>query len=249
MRAEPKSWRNGEAASIVLVGVFAVAFAAMRGIALLGPPGLRWLLPLSFVIMMALPWFLLRRRGRRRIGLQRPKNRRYYLAGVLLGALAAVVCFAIGIALFGHTANNWYVSVASNYRNTLDTTGFSAVRLHLTFTIPAMIFSPVGEEIFFRGIFQHALEIRLNAKASALIECAVFGGVHLFHHGLSRSASGITLLPVSGILWVILMFAIALTFAWLTKRSESLFPAMASHASFNLFMNVTIFAMIWQHVG
>jgi len=72
------------------------------------------------------------------------------------------------MVLFGTSQNNWFISVANNYVNTLDTTGFSTARLHLTFTLPAVIFSPIGEEIFFRGVLQRTLEEYLSVTRSPL---------------------------------------------------------------------------------
>lgn len=111
-----------------------------------------------------------------------------------------------------------------------------------------MLFSPIGEEIFFRGVLQRALEQRLSVKSSTAIECAAFGLVHLCHHGLSAGASGITFRPISGAMWATLMFLVALMFAALRKRSGSLFPAIAAHVSFNVVMNIVIFSLLWQYV-
>lgn len=36
--------------------------------------------------------------------------------------------------------------------------GRSAAQLHLVFTVPALVFSPIGEEIFFRGYLQYTLQ-------------------------------------------------------------------------------------------
>lgn len=247
-QTRPSIWRPavGSSASLALVIALAVAFASMRALGMLGPARLRWLLPLSFVLMTVMPWVLLSREGRRRIGIARPSRNKGFVLAISLGALAAAIYFSLGMALFGTGPDNWFISVATNYRNTIDTTGFSAARLHFFFTIPALLFSPIGEEIFFRGLLQRALEERLSRGLSTLIECAAFGIVHLCHHGIVRTAAGLTLLPVSGGLWILLMFLVALLFAWLTKRSGSLYPAMASHASFNLAMNVAIFSLLWQ---
>jgi membrane protease YdiL (CAAX protease family) len=127
----------------------------------------------------------------------------------------------------------------------MDTTGWPVARLHLVFTIPAMIFSPIGEEIFFRGFLQYALERRFTERASTNAECAAFGLVHLCHHGLMLTALGFALRPISGGLWVVLMFGAARLFAYLRKRSGSLLPAIVAHICFNLVMNLTIFGFLW----
>lgn len=232
--------------ALVFVLGLAVLFAGMRFVGILGPAATRWMLPLGFALMTAAPWILLNREGRQQIGLRPPSSFLQYPPAVLGGVAAALACFALGIMLFGDGDDNWFMSVASNYRNTMDTSRFSTAKLYLVFTLPALFFSPIGEEIFFRGILQRSLEERLSVNASTSIECAAFGIVHLCHHGLALNAAGVTIRPFSGALWVVLMFLVALVFAVIRKRSGSLFPAIASHAAFNATMNTVIFAFLWN---
>jgi membrane protease YdiL (CAAX protease family) len=56
---------------------------------------------------------------------------------------------------------------------------------------------------------------------------------------LLLTAAGVSVRPLSGSTWVLLMFA------YLRKASGSLTPAIAAHASFNLVMNLTIFGFFW----
>jgi uncharacterized protein len=225
---------------LILVGVF----AAMRFFGMFGGASLRWVLPLSFMLMMAMPWLLLSKSGREQIGLQKPTRSCYWLA-MALGALAAAGCFLLGLTLFGTGADNWFTSIANNYRGTMNTNGFAWWKLHLIFTLPALLFSPIGEELFFRGLLQRTLEERLSKPSSTVIECSAFGLIHLCHHGVLATAAGLSFLPLSGAIWATLMFGVAFLFAWLKLRSGSLYTAMASHAAFNLSMNVLIFAYLW----
>lgn len=229
----------------ILAIALAVVFAAMRVVGVLGPRELRWLLPLGFTLMALTPYLLLDAASRRQIGLRLPASARVYLIAIVAGAAAALTCFAFGYALFGVGVDNWFVTIANNYRQMIDTSGWSAARLHLFFTLPAMIFSPIGEEIFFRGFLQYALEQRFSARASTIAECAAFGVVHVCHHGLLPTAAGLAFLPVSGPIWMVLMFCVAMLFAYLRKASGSLLPAISAHVCFNLVMNVTIFGFLW----
>jgi len=225
--------------------VLAVVFAATRATGMLGPRGLRWMLPLGFTLMALVPFVLLDAAGRRAAGLVWSASARWWLIAIAAGSAASLACFALGYALFGTSGDNWFVTIASNYRQTMDTTGWSVARLHLFFTIPALIFSPIGEEIFFRGYLQYALERRFSVRASTIGECAAFGVVHLCHHGLLLTVAGLSVRAVSGAIWVALMFCTALLFAYLRKSSGSLLPAITAHVCFNLVMNLTIFGFLW----
>lgn len=238
-------WRWGLVRPWALVLGLALGLASLRVLGSLGPSQWRWVLPVGFVVMAALPWVLLTPLGRRSIGLQRPRSSGFYAQALATGSGMALVCGLLGLALFGHSADNWYVSIANNYRNTLDTRALAWWQLHVFFTLPACLFSPVGEEIFFRGLLHSALQSRFGARWALTTEAGLFGLVHVCHHGLWLSASGWALRPISGPAWMLLMFGTALLFSMLRQRSGSLGPAIFAHAVFNVTMNTFIFVALW----
>ncbi|MGJ9418351.1 CPBP family intramembrane glutamic endopeptidase [Massilia sp. CMS3.1] len=223
---------------------FVLASSAGRAAAVFGPASWRALFVVVFVAMASLPWMVLSREGRRQIGLQRPRHPGWLALGLLLGALAASACYLLGATLYGASADNWFVSIARSYQ-LQPTGGWSLLRLHLTFTVIACLFSPIGEEIFFRGFLQKVLEDRHGRTGATVMEAALFALVHLCHHGILVGAAGVQVLPVSGALWVAQMFLLSLMFAWLRRRGDSVMPAIAAHAAFNAAMNGWIFARLW----
>jgi membrane protease YdiL (CAAX protease family) len=238
---------NATAARInvaMLMGLTAV-FAAARAIGIMGPAAWRWLLPAGFVLMALTPWLLLDAEQRRKMGLAPSVHPGWFAWAVAGGALAAWLCFAAGYSIFGTGPDNWYVSIGNNYRRTMNTSGFSLLMLHLVFTVPALIFSPLGEELFFRGVLQQALERRLPRSGATAIECGLFAVVHLCHHGLFWSPAGLDWLPLSAALWMVLMFGTAWLFSALRARSASIYPAILAHMVFNLTMNSLIFGFLW----
>jgi membrane protease YdiL (CAAX protease family) len=237
-------WRAVPFGIAGLTLAFVLTAIVVRAVAMFGPGSWRPLIVTSFLAMTALPWLVLGRDGRRQIGLQSPRHAGWLALGLLLGALTASACHLLGASLYGTGPDNWFVSIARSYQLQA-TQGWSLLRLHLTFTIAACLFSPVGEEIFFRGFLQKVLEDRHGRTRATVMEASLFGLVHLCHHGIVASAAGYQLLPVSGALWVAQMFALSLMFAWLRRRSDSILPAIAAHAAFNAAMNGWIFARLW----
>lgn len=238
------NWRLDPAAAFFLTIVLAIAFGAMRAAGTLGPAGLRFLLPLGFVFMALVPSLLLTAEGRREIGFKKPASPSIYLLAAGLGAVSAVACYLLGVGLFGLSSENWFVSIVNNFSQNVPTT-FSVFQLYLMFTLTSISFSPIGEEIFFRGLLQRALEDRFSTSASTWIESLAFGLVHLCHHGLVAGAAGLVLLPRSAAIWFALMVALAHLLAWVRKQSGSLYPAIAAHAVFNFTMGTCIFAFLW----
>ena len=225
-----------------------LGFTAMRAVAMLGPVAVRPLFLLHCVLMAASPWLLLTTSGRAQAGIRRPSRKLWLAVAPFVGVAASIACFAIGYLLFGRTADNWFVSVGNSYR-AQPTPNFSTIQLHLMFTIPAVIFSPIGEEVYFRGVLQRALETRFSRRLSSVLESAWFGAAHLIHHGLFLTAVGFAFRPVSGALWFLLMTLVSVAFALLRKVGNSVVPAVIAHSAFNATMNFFIFGYLWSSVA
>lgn len=225
---------------------FGVGFTAIRAFAMLGPVAVRPLFLLHCVLMTATPWLLLTKSGRKQAGIQKSDRKLWLAVAPVVGVAASIACFAIGFLLFERTADNWFVSVGNSFR-AQPTPNFSIIQLHLMFTIPAVIFSPIGEEIYFRGVLQRALETRFSPPISSAIESGWFGAAHLIHHGLLLTAAGLAFRPVSGTLWFLLMTLLSLAFAALRKVGNSVVPAVIAHSAFNATMNFFIFGYLWSN--
>lgn len=165
---------------------------------------------------------------------------------MIVGAALASLFALLGTAQFGAGPDHWFVSIADYYRRQLDTRGLDLLRLHLVFTLPALLFSPVAEELFFRGYLQAAFETRWSVRTSTAFEAALFALIHLFHHGLWLDAGQLAWRGTSGALWLLLMFSTAWVLAALRRASGSLWPAVVAHAAFNATMNLWIFSALWH---
>jgi hypothetical protein len=222
--------------------VAGLSFAVIRALGTIGPQAYRFVLPIGFIVMMLMPFIFLNKEGKRKTGFVKSNSAKYYWWGIIAGAALALLCFGSGLLFFGTSPDNWFVSIKNSYLNTFDTTGMPVMKLFIIFTIPALIFSPIGEEIFFRGFLQEALATKFSYNKAMVIDSLFFALIHLFHHGFVKDAAGVIhFYPMSGFIWVMLMFLTAMVFALLKKKSGSIYPAIVSHAVFNLVMNVCIF--------
>ncbi len=220
--------------------LLAVLAAAVRGVGMLGPQRYFWILPAGFTVMAMTPHLFFHREGRRRAGLRRPRRPWWLLWGILLGAAGAFLCYWLGVTLFGDTDDNWYVSIRRAFPINPEMAALPTAQLFWVISIPSLIFSPLGEEIFFRGFLQQAVEERWNQRTGVLVDAGWFAAVHIFHHGLLRIDGQLRILPLSGAIWVLLIFATGLLFAFLRQKSGSLLAPILSHAAFNVGMNFTI---------
>ena len=226
----------------MLLGVVVVLW---RGALLLEPNGAtRLSLPIHFVVLAATPFMLFSSTGRARMGLTTGIGVSALLRSVAGGALAAVAIGALGTWLFAGSPDNWYVTVAERMLRDARLGDLPDTSLFLALAVPAAIFSPIGEEFFFRGVLQETMAERVGAIRAAVITATVFGVMHIVHHGLAVEPDGLELRTVSGALWVLLTIGLGLLFTALRSYSGSIWSAVVCHATFNIVMVAWIVIVI-----
>ena len=237
-------WSKLVPSSGVFVVVLFVALGTLRAYGMLGPSSARVWVMVAFLAMCFLPWIFFHREGRRSMGLSRPRQGSAYLAGALVGVIVGLLLFATGYSLYGLGEGNWFISVRDLYLERPLPPDWGPGTLFIVFTIPAITFSPIGEELFFRGMMDEVVSRREGHRVAAWLNSAAFAGMHLLHHGWIRDETGTRFLPASATLWFFLMVGVGLLFTELRRKSGSVWPSVLAHATTNLIMNATIFFLL-----
>lgn len=194
--------------------------------------------------MWATPFLLLSSQGRKQIGLTKPSRPAWLLWGFVLGIASAVILYLIGYFIYGNSADHWYTSVMNTFnRGTIIQDIRPNYLFFLLFALPTMIFSPIGEEFFFRGIMQEAFAEQWGTRTATVVEATFFGVTHLAHHGLIATTVGYRLLP-SAFPWIFLMIAVSILLSIVRNQSGSIWGAVLCHAGFNLSMMWSIFYLM-----
>ncbi len=195
-----------------------------------------------FVAMIALPWLVLDRSGRRRIGLVRPTRLPWLALAGPAGAAAAGLVFVVFSLFWGTSILNPFVYIGGTYSAVVSVATESDRAISFAiFALIAVTFSPLGEELFYRGLVQHSLATSLGTNRASLVDAAAFATVHLAHFGLLYVAGVWSFAAGPGVLWFAAMFLSALLFDRLRRLSGSVFGAVVGHAGFNLGMTWVIF--------
>lgn len=195
-----------------------------------------------FIAMALLPWVVLTRDGRRAIGIVRPNRWRWMLPAALAGIASCLVIFALVTLLWEDSISNPFAYIARSYAAVPGALS-DADRL-IYFSIFAgigMLFSPIGEELLYRGLAHESLASTLGNRRAALIDAGAFAIVHLAHFGIVYSAGAWAFLPLPASVWVGAMFLSSLVFYAFRVLTGSILGAIVAHAGFNLAMNFVIF--------
>jgi membrane protease YdiL (CAAX protease family) len=220
---------------ILLFGVprfFIVMRASMSG-------DYRWV-SVIFVAMMLVPFFILAREGRQHIGMKRPASWRWMGYSFLLGTLICLFTYTIGNLLFGHDISNWFVYIARTFPIPAGELADNRFLYFVILAIPGMIFSPIGEEILYRGMIHTSFAMQTDDNVASRIDSIAFAVTHLAHFGLIWTGTGWRFLPLPAILWMVCMFLASRVFYFCRVKTDSLAGAMVAHAAFNLTMTFCI---------
>lgn len=228
-------------------GIWLLAVTAVVRIALVlsaNASGSYGLVSTFFVVLIVLPWIVLDRSGRRRIGLTRSRGLTPIGLAILVGTMSCATVFAVFTGLYGRSIANPFAYIASSY-SAIPSPLADTDRLtyFLIFAVINMTFSPLGEELLYRGMVAEMLG-GLGPRRATCIEAAAFALVHLAHFGIVFTGDGWDFLPVAAGLWFAAMFITALVFAALRRASGSLLGAILAHSAFNLTMTAAIFFVL-----
>jgi len=199
----------------------------------------------GIMVLSALaPYVFLSKTGRRGIGMLKTRKYGTVCIAFFIGIAVSLLLYYLGNLLYGLSYKNWYVYIAKSYKIPAGITGAGKMTMFLIMALVGMTFSPVGEELFFRGIVQGSFAKSLGEKRALIIDCLAFAVTHIAHFGLVFINNRFNLLIVPTLIWVAVMFLTSMLFYFYKKKSGSLLGAMVCHSGFNLGMIFSIFYLL-----
>lgn len=196
---------------------------------------------LVMIVSAILPFVFLSKYGRKKIGIKKTEKSVWLFFAFVIGIVFSVFLYFLGEILYGNTYENWYNYIGKSY-NVLS--AIEQQRKLIVFSIVAisgMIFSPIGEELFFRGIVHSSFANSVGDRKASLIVSLIFALVHISHFGLVFIKQRWEILVIPTIIWVLSMFCVSILFHISRKYSGSILGAMVCHSAFNLGMIYCIF--------
>lgn len=199
---------------------------------------------LVMVVSALAPFIFLTRKGLKEIGITKPKNYRWLLIGISIGLILSLLLFYLGDYLYGDTFNNWYNYIGRSYNIPPDIGKDDKVVMFLIMAVTGMIFSPIGEELFFRGIVHTSFAKSIGDKKASIVDSSAFALIHISHFGLVFIGDKWDFLVLPTLIWVLGMFITSIFFFISRFYSGSLLGAILCHSAFNLGMIYSIFYML-----
>lgn len=190
------------------------------------------------------PFIFLSQHGRKTIGLTKPKNYSWLFYGFAYGLTFSIILYLLGDFFYNRTLENWYVYIGRSYNIPAEIRPDDKFVMFVIMSIIGMIFSPIGEELYFRGIVHGSFAKSFGPTKASLVDSTAFALTHISHFGLVFIYNKWTLLIIPTLLWVLSMFLVSLLFYQVRKKSGTLLGAILCHSAFNLGMTYCIFYLL-----
>lgn len=104
---------------------------------------------LLMVISAVIPFVFLSKYGRKKIGIAKPRNYHALIVAFISGLVFSVMLYFLGEIFYGNSYENWYRYIGKSYNIPSEITQSDKAILFAVMALTGMIFSPVGEELFF----------------------------------------------------------------------------------------------------
>lgn len=194
-----------------------------------------------FLLMWFTPILFLTKEGRRKIGMKRPNQYIRLLYSFIIGALSCATIFGLFVLLFEKSLDNAFVYIAKAGIIPTDISGSDKLIYFIIAAIPSMIFSPIGEEFFFRGVVHSSFTSQFGETKASYFDSIAFAVTHLAHFGIVYHAGHWDFFLIPALIWILSMFFVSQVFFKCKQMCDSLSGAIFSHAGFNFAMMYFIF--------
>lgn len=202
------------------------------------------LIGLIMIVYSIVPFIFLSKNGRRAIGITRPGKYKWLVVAFLGGLIASILLYLTGDLLYGTTYSNWYAYIGKSYQIPEVINQQDKALLFAIMALTGMTFSPIGEELFFRGIVHSSFAHSMGNRKASIADGTAFAITHIAHFGLVFVDDQWDFLIVPTLIWVTSMFLLSLLFVALRRSTGSILGAIICHAAFNLGMIYCIFYLM-----
>lgn len=199
---------------------------------------------LIMVISTIVPFVFLSKYGRKNIGITKSKSYKWLLIASISGLIFSILLYFLGESLFGNSYENWYRYIGKSYNIPTGINNHDKAIIFALMVFSGMTFSPVGEELFFRGIVHSSFAKSVGEKKATIINSSAFAITHISHFGLVFAFNQWHFLTIPTLIWTLSMFLVSILFTVFKKYTGSILGAMICHSAFNLGMIYCIFYLM-----
>jgi len=182
--------------------------------------------------------------GRKKMGITKPKKYSLLLIAFIAGSMFSCLLYYLGKSMYGTGYENWYQYIGKSYKIPAEINQHDKAILFAVVALTGITFSPIGEELFFRGIVHSSFAKSIGEGKASIADSSAFAITHISHFGLVFINNQWNFLIIPTLIWISGMFLVSVMFFVFRRYSGSIFGAIICHAAFNLGMIYFIFYLL-----
>ncbi len=199
---------------------------------------------LVMAISAIAPFIFLSKYGRTIIGITKPVKYHWIIYSFSFGLIASLLLLFLGQTFYGNSYENWYEYIGKSYKIPTSISQNDKKILFAIMAFTGMTFSPIGEELFFRGIVHSSFAKSIGEKKASIVDSSAFALTHISHFGLVFINNKWQFFAIPTIIWTVSMFLVSILFYISKRQMGSILGAIVCHAAFNLGMIYSIFYLM-----
>lgn len=199
--------------------------------------GLLWVNAVGFSAYIIIPLICTKRSTWNELGLSKPQKWIPVFIGIIACGVILLFSYLASSAFAGITTGNFYTVVSMNHIQSFNIQANNHWKSFLLSSLTLCLFSPLTEELYFRGFLLKSFEKRFGFRCANIVQALFFGLIHIAY-------CWIVVVDVS-IIWNVVpsITLIGLVYGWVRNKTKSILPAMATHLVANLFVVIIIYAL------
>lgn len=200
---------------------------------------------LLYLSMWLIPVILLTSEGRKYIGIRKPDKWIKLLYALIVGIAFCLVSYLVMYWLYNLSIDNCFVYMSKVFGLTSEMLETYRYKLFFIALIVGMTFSPVGEELLYRGLIEGCFVKIYGENKAAVIAGLAFMIAHLPHFGIIYNAGQWSFSFFPALLWMLSMFMLSLLLSKFKLYSKSIWAAVLAHAGYNAGMMYVTYFLIY----
>lgn len=140
-----------------------------------------------FLLMWFVPFILLSKTGRKGIGIRRPIKFIRLFTAFLSGLVGCAIIFNLFKVSYGGSIHNAFVYIGGNNPGASIANPDRWIYFIIA-VMPSMIFSPIGEEFFYRGVVHGCFASTMSETRASFFDSLAFALTHIAHFGIIWNA-------------------------------------------------------------
>ena len=199
--------------------------------------GLLWVNAIGFCAYLFVPLITITREEWKEIGISRAQKWIPAWIGIIICGVILCISYLASSIFVGSSTGNFYAVISLNHIQTFHIQANSHWKTFLLSSFTLCVFSPLTEELYFRGYLLKSFEQRFGFKCANIVQALCFGMIHIAY-------CWIVAIDIN-IVWNVVpsIALIGFVYGLVRNNTKSILPVIVTHAATNFLLVIIMYVI------